>query len=171
LFSQLCTDEAKKYGVAGKFKALISLTPRYATHPDDTGKPFDAVDYIKIRGAVKNVAGETVAPSASEFWSINHMANIPSLNKDVYGWSVGTGSTAEGKYPEPYCATSDQTHSRSCNCHNLSNNNGSDRFAGGYATYPDRSNWAFYMVTSGSGNTICTFDDGHDPPPIYCVEE
>ena len=171
LFSQLCTDEAKKYGVAGKFKALISLTPRYPRHPDDTGKPFDAVDYIKIRGAVKNVAGETVAPSASEFWSINHKAYIRTHNNDVFhSISTATGSTAQGKYPEPYCATSDTIHQNSCNCKNLSKSNDSYRFAGSYGS--EYQKWAFYMVTSNSGNTICTFDHWkHSPPPIYCVEE
>lgn len=106
LLSQLCTNEAKTHKLTGKFKALISLTPIYATHPDDKGKPFDAIDYITVRGAVKNSAGQTVAASASEFWSINHKANIPDLNKVVLEIGYATGTTPLGRYPTT-CALED----------------------------------------------------------------
>ena len=187
LFSQLCTDEAKKYGVAGKFKALISLTPRYPRHPDDTGKPFDAVDYIKIRGAVKNVAGETVAPSASEFWSINRDARVSDLTKFIPAWmGVATGSNHDGRYPSQCNPKDTNGDKQSCNCNNLQvsdsgcSNSTCKRFVWGNANYTNQSgdiipstiNWAYSVLNTDkySSLTICTFT-ADARPQIYCVEE
>ena len=176
LFSQLCTQEAKRFGYTENYKAVISLTPSKPLHASDQNQKMDARDYIRIEGPIKNVSGEIIAENAAEFWSPIHKTMISDLQKTVPQVAISTGSTAQGVYPQT-CASDDANgRSRGCNCDNLQTADGGHgkRFASGSGVMingTNDANWAFY-VTNKQGQTVCTFnDDNHAPTIIYCIAE
>jgi hypothetical protein len=177
LFSQLCTQEAKKFGYSENYKAVISLTASKPVHASDQNQKMDARDYILIEGPIKNVSGEIIADNAAEFWSPIHKAMISDLQKNVPQAAISTGSTAQGVYPQA-CATDDANgKSRGCNCDNLQTADGGHgkRFASGFGgnmiNGTDAGNWAF-SLTRKEGQTICTFDHHkYAPTNIYCIAE
>jgi hypothetical protein len=176
MFSQLCTQEAKKFGFSENYKAVISLTPSRPLHASDKNQKMDARDYIHIDGPIKNVAGEIIAENATEFWSPIHKSLISDLQKIFPQATISTGSTAQGVYPQT-CASDDPNgRSRGCNCDNLQTSDGghTKRFASGWAPTlngTDAGNWAF-TLTRKEGETVCTFNHGkHAPTSIYCIEE
>jgi hypothetical protein len=164
-------------GLTSQFKALISLSPRYAVHPDDKNIPMHARDYLEINGKVLNIKKEIVATNATDFWSEKHQAIILDLSGNITQYGIATGSKADGTFADT-CATDDTNGMmRGCNCDNLQTSDGGHgkRFAAGWAvTWSTGSsivNWAFSLPNK-EGNTICTFNHSkYAPPPIYCVEQ
>lgn len=171
-YTQRCQAFATAAGLAGTWRALLSLNAAYpiaaADLPFQASGQLDARDYIPITGPVYNIVGQLVAAGAADFWSTAHLAAIAYTQEGFLetGMTI-TGSHADGRYA---IGCPDEA-TKTCNCRNY----GSYDVGGGLRSAcgnPSQTNgdWIDF-VGVGAYCTMCTLrtDSVRDHPNFMCV--